>query len=317
MPAESFEVTYNGPNVGRGTINVYDLAPALLAIGDLIRDADRLLNSNRTSVELKVNSDFVSGSFGIHFVVEQLPVEALNQAFSFASVIDARALVHALFGAAKEHSEQIAEATVAGLIGIYKLLHGEKPKVGSITIQDNHGTINIDNRKIEVDAAGAQLYLNDSIRADIDQVARSVAKDGIRQLEISQNGKLLDTLGQEDVPFQIREFEMGVEDGQIISGSREALVKVVTANFENGKWRFSDGTSKFNATMADPVFQQKLDERQEGFYKGDLLRVKIRTDQMELPNGKIKSEHVIQEVLEHRQTGQQDQFRLRRGEKPE
>src|SRR5271166_583724 len=81
-----------------------------------------------------------------------------------------------------------------------------------------------------------------------------------------------------------------------------------TANFEEGKWRFSDGSAKFSASIADPIFQQKLDDRQEGFYKGDVLRVVLRTEQMEKPDGKIQTRHTIEEVLEHRQTGAQQRL---------
>jgi hypothetical protein len=307
MPTNSFQLKYVGSDVRTGAMDVYELAPALMAIGDLIRDANRFLNGDQATVSLKVDSDFEKGSFDIRLLVDQHVLETAHQTLEFASLIDAAGIVHALFGIAGDHGDKIVEGVVFGLIAIYKLLKGEKPKPGCVTIQDNHGTISIGDREIKVDARGAQMYMNDPIRADLDHVARSVAKDGIDKLEVSKDGKLLDDITKADVPARVKALEAQQESTEsVLTDTREALVKVVTANFEKGKWKFSDGGSKFNATIADPVFQQKLDDRQEGFYKGDVLRVVIKTEQTEKPDGKIQAQYAIQEVLEHRQVGIQE-----------
>jgi hypothetical protein len=287
-------------------MDVYELAPALVAVGDLIRGANRFLNGNQAVVSIRVDSDFKRGSFDIQLLLDQQLLEAANQSLAFASLVDAGGLIHSLFGAVKEHGDKVVEGVVLGLFTIYKLLKGEKPKPGSIVIEDNHGTINIGNRKVKVDARGAQMYMNDAIRSDIDHVALSVAKAGIDKLEVVKEGKVLEEITKDDLPARVKDLEAAHElTEHVLTDTREALVKVVTANFEKGKWKFSDGGSKFNATIADPVFQQKLDDRQEGFYKGDVLRVVIRTEQTEKADGKIQARYTIQEVLEHRQLGDQ------------
>ncbi len=308
MPTESFQLRYLGGEVGDGAINVYELAPALLAVGDLIRDANRYLNGDQASVNLKVDADFRKGSFEIHLLLQQCLLETANQTLAFASVIDASGLIRTLFGAAKEHSDKIAEGVIVGLFAIYKLLRGEKPQPG-ITIQDNHGVINVGGREIRVDARGAQMFMNDLILADVDHIVRSVVKDGIDKLEVLSDGKLLDDVTKEDLPSRVRALESPPESAErVLTNTREALVKVVAANFEEGKWKFSDGGTKFNAAIADPLFRQKLDNRQEGFYKGDVLRVMLKSEQMEKANGKIQARYVVQEVLEHRQTGTQQEL---------
>jgi hypothetical protein len=54
------------------------------------------------------------------------------------------------------------------------------------------------------------------------------------------------------------------------------------------------------------VFQEKLDNHQEGFYKGDVLRVILNSTQTEKVNGKIQTQHSIRKVLEHRQALSQE-----------
>jgi hypothetical protein len=302
MAAEEFHVTYKGDGLRDGAIDVYALAPALVALGNLVSDANRLLNGDRATVHLQVNSDFKKGSFDIPLLLNLRILETAHRSFEFAGTIDGAGLLHALFGAAKDNSEKLIEAAVVGLLAIYRVLKGEKPKPNSIIIRDNHGTINIGNKQVVVDARAAQMYMNDAIRADIDEVARSVAREGIEKLQVSKDGTILDTIAREDLPPRITAFESTtIPTEHALTNTREALVTVVTANFEQGKWRFSDGASKFSATLADPIFQQKLDARLEGFYKGDILRVRIKTEQTEKANGKIITVHTIEEVLDHQE----------------
>jgi len=148
--------------------------------------------------------------------------------------------------------------------------------------------------------------MNDPIRSDLDRVALPVVREGIDRLQVSRDGEQVNNLEKNDLPPRITSLQSEIESsGQILSSTREAFVKVVTANFEEGKWKFSDGASKFSAKIADPVFQDKLDNHQEGFYKGDVLRVLLESTQTEKASGKIQTEHTVSRVLEHRQAADQ------------
>jgi len=99
--------------------------------------------------------------------------------------------------------------------------------------------------------------MNDPIRADLDRVLLPVAKEGIDQLKVSKDGALLDELGKGDLPERLSAPEDATQSSdQVLTSSREALVKVVTAGFEEGKWKFSDGSAKFTATIADLSFRR-------------------------------------------------------------
>ena len=306
MPPESFRVTYIGNEVRTGAMGVDELASALQALGTLIRDSNRILNGDQATVALKVDSEFRKGSFEIKFLLEQQLVETAVQTFGFSSLVDVHGLLHALFGTAMEHRDQLAEVTLAGLFAIYRLLKGKKPEPKTLVINDNHGVINIGDREIRVDARGAQLYVNDTVRSDLDQIARTVAREGIEKLEVHQDEALVEQLSKEDLPSHVKALEAPQESTEHTqTDTREALLKVVTANFEEGKWKFSDGQAKFNASIVDPIFQQRLDDREEGFFKGDVLRVVLKTEQVERATGKIQARYMIEEVLEHRRAGLQ------------
>ena len=60
MSKTHFQLAYD---VRAGTMDVNELAPALLATGDLLREANKQLNGEGSDVAVKVQSDFRRGSF--------------------------------------------------------------------------------------------------------------------------------------------------------------------------------------------------------------------------------------------------------------
>ena len=98
MSQDTFQLAYDGSALADG-MDVYELAPALLSLGDLIRDVNRFLNQDRTSVAVEVQSDFRRGSFEISILLDQSIVEGAKQVLFGANLIDAKGLVELLFGA--------------------------------------------------------------------------------------------------------------------------------------------------------------------------------------------------------------------------
>ena len=66
-----FHIVYDGLALITNEIDVRDLAPALLAVSDVIREANKTLNGERTSIAVKVKGSFKAGSFGIDLTVAQ------------------------------------------------------------------------------------------------------------------------------------------------------------------------------------------------------------------------------------------------------
>jgi|SRR5579864_1072792 len=298
MSQDQFQLVYDGDDVRAGSMDVYDLAPALLSVGDLVREANRFLNEDRTKVSLQVRSDFQHGSFEISLLVDQGILEQARQVLFGGTVVDAKMLVEVIFGVPA--AVTATTTAIIGVLKVYKMLHGEKPKPQPTTvIEDNSVTIIQD---IRVEAKTAALYNNEAIRSRIDRVVRPVAKKGIDTLEVRKGTELIERIEKSEVPERVYESARESETAEQITDTREALLKITKANLDDkkGKWGFSDGNARFGADLNDPVYQQKLDNREVGFYKGDVLRVVLKTVQTAKPLGALKTRYSIEQVLEHR-----------------
>ncbi|WP_252720792.1 hypothetical protein [Acinetobacter radioresistens] len=72
--AERFYVIYDGWALEHHLMDVRDLAPAMIAVNDLLSNANKALNGDKADLNLKVNASFRAGSFGmeLHTVVHFL-----------------------------------------------------------------------------------------------------------------------------------------------------------------------------------------------------------------------------------------------------
>lgn len=69
MRTTHFQITYDGPSLAASEMDVRDLAPALLAAGDLLDAATRALHGERIKAQINVRASFKTGCFGIDFAL--------------------------------------------------------------------------------------------------------------------------------------------------------------------------------------------------------------------------------------------------------
>ncbi|HFK6718069.1 TPA: hypothetical protein ACGY1E_002343, partial [Listeria monocytogenes] len=84
----------------------------------------------------------------------------------------------------------------------------------------------------------------------------------------------------------------------------EVYLQIINVAFEHGKWKFSDGTNQFFASIEDEEFIAAVEKNQQQFGSTDTLRVILQNNQQLTSNG-LKSEFVVTKVLEHLKGAQQ------------
>ena len=301
MSKAEFQLAFDGPSLDAGTMEVGELASSLLAVGDLIRDANQELNENRAEVSVRVRADFKTGSFDVALLLDQSLLEQAKNLLIPGAVVGGAALLRFLFGT--EVGKKGVSGILTNVLDIWKRLRGEKP---NNAVEGKGEGIAIlvygDGNEVKVDASAGTLYRKDSIRSSIAGMVHPLAKEGIKTLDIRKGKKSINVVTKADLPptFGQTLALNGTSSANVLRDSREALLRVVRANFEKGKWGFSDGTASFSADITDEGFREKLDAREIGFYKGDTLRVILTTTQVVISEGQtFQTRYEIEKVIEH------------------
>lgn len=287
--AVSAQVAYDGVALRAGSMEVRTLAPALMAIGQLLQHANDLLNDGRTALAVKVKSDFKRGSFSIDFEL----VQTFAMAYMF---VGADALK-----TAKEIAEYVGFVTgkELSLIGLLKALSGGTP-ANTTTLSDGSVEIVIEgsNNTVNVTKAVYRLASNPDVRRAARDMVAPLEADGVETFEVREGRKVIESVRRED----LQSFELPAAVMRELAGvdpERVVVLEIIKACFESDlTWSFSDGSGgRIGAVMQDPNFLRRVAANERTFGKGDVLRVRMRSRPYMTAEG-LRTEHVIVEVLE-------------------
>lgn len=296
--SEKFHVVYDGKALEEHLMDVRDLAPAMMAISDLLTHANKEINGDKLEIQLNVKANFKTGCFGIEFVEH---LSWVNQIKDLLVGPTATALANAsgilglvgFFGGA-----------TVGVIQIYKKLKGNPPVKIEETV-DHAKVFYTETEYLKVDKRALRLYRSKVIASDIEKMLEPLSKDGIDSFYVVK--EMLD----ENVELfidkkEVEYFKFQDIDDHLSESITETFLQIESISFkEKNKWRFNNGGSTINASITDEVFLQKIDSGLLRFGKGDLLKVKLKTIQF-LAHTKLKTEFEVMEVIEHKTTKQEE-----------
>jgi hypothetical protein len=277
---ETIRILYDGDALKAGKMDVQELAPALLAMGDLFQQANRSLNGDKTQVSVQVRADFERGSFQVSLDVIQALYEQAKSVLLSDQYTTAKELIALLFGS-------------GSLAGLIKWLRGRKATAVT-TLPGGTVKIEINDMHIEVHGDVMRLYNESIVRESMHGVIKPLEKEGVELFEVRHARKILETVKKDEVPyFAPAPFEEPVSESE-----RIAAFEVVTVSFEDKyRWRFTDGNATFTAIIDDEQFFDSVQKRQVYFSKGDYLKVKLHTKTWQTEKG-LKTDYRITHVLE-------------------
>ncbi len=291
----TFRIGFDGPAVDNGEIDVADLAPALLALGELFAAANRALNQERAEARLKIRAS-EKGSF---VALLSLDVSFLTDLLDMVA-----AHPHRIVAADQLLELLIKGGTiVGGTIGFFKALRFLEGKRPDSTKKNEDGTtsITVGPTTIIVDQRTVVLLEDLRTREATEKfVSTALNAEGITAVSFDEesDGEPELTLTKSDV--SAAKVPEPLEDETTETTTiREALLKIVSAQFAEGYlWRFTDGTNVFTASMEDRDFLNRLDRSEVFLAKDDTLRCVIEETQR-LTGSRLKTETKITEVKEH------------------
>lgn len=298
MERTEVHIAYDGDALKSGVMDVQELAPALLAIGELIEHSNHILNGERAKMIVKVHSDFRTGSFEILLELAQ----GFSDQLAFWLGRDGRPWT------AVEIAQLVglSSGSSLGLIAFVKWLRGRAIK-SVIEIGNDRVRIEVegDHDFKEVTSAVAKLAKDARVRTSLRKLLRPIEQEGVDTFEVfDQQKKPVETIGKADLSY----FEPPRETEEATENKIEVWVQVIGVFFEDHrKWQLFDGQQKFYATISDVSFIKRVDGGLESFKKGDRLKVQLLIRQVAKASG-MHMEHEVLRVLDHWKTGVQTEF---------
>lgn len=294
MSNATFQIVYDGPILQDSTMDVNQLAPALLALGKTIEEANFALNDSHTKVVLKVKASFQSGCFGIDFDVTQSLMEQTLNLFKESPISTAKELVEYL---------GFVGGSIVGVIGLIRWVKNKK--IDEVVVLDNGNVkVIVDGKSIEVELKTIELYRSYKLRLALERaILEPLEIDGIETVALTTDPeKGFITIEKNDRHW----FKAPSQEEQLIEETEYDInLQIVSVSFkDDNKWRFSDGGSPFFASILHEEFLNRVHQSEESFTSGDILRVHIKKRQW-LSGETMKSEYDITEVIEHKKAGVQ------------
>lgn len=189
-------IKFDGPALEGKAMDVAHLAPALLALSDLVKSTNNFANGDRAGVKVLVSADLEQKCF-------ELTIELALTIWEQAKLLidDDRVLT------AKEIAEWIGiiGASTYGLFNLIKRLKGRN--IGSVTaleVLDGQNMVEIrvegEDDPIKTVQAVYELYANIQTRQKAVAVLAPLHEDGYETLEFYEDGDVYVAFTEEDVP---------------------------------------------------------------------------------------------------------------------
>lgn len=287
MDKTSFIISYDGIALRDHIMDVKDLAPALLAIGQVFDEANRSINNNKIEIKLQVKA-LNAGSFEVFFDLVQGFSDQIKTLFSGGGVSSILNFKELIFG-------------TGGLLWLIKELKGEKPD--KIEDQQN-GNVRLTFKRetIIIDFKLLRLYQDIAVRESIEKILTPLKENGIDSFSAKSENEELVRIEKDEIKY----FALpAIEDEIVNESEHQSAYSIVSLAFkDDNKWRLHDGNSTIYATIKDEMFIKKVDQNLISFTKGGVLLCKVKTTQWKTGDG-LKTEHEVLEVISHKPASRQ------------
>jgi len=302
MSRQSFQVAYDG-DIDTHAMDVQELAPALLAFGRLVREANAELNGKRATVKVLVQSDFEHKCFNINLEVIQTILDMVAGFLTSEEVKTARQILVDL--------GIIGGGSGLGLFGYLKLRKGRTVK--EVRDTDRQGIVIVqfgDGNNATISRDALQLSKNARIRSSVEGILAPLGNDGIKRLSFKDGDAELESANESDAKEILASFDVAMAPSEI---EEEAEPDTVTAwlrvyspvyDEKADKWRFWYGDHPIYADISDTNIAKDAIAR-GGSLINDLYKVKLQITQHLTKGGAIRPEFKILQVLDFREAPRQ------------
>jgi len=290
-----FRITYDGAALQTHEMDVRELAPALIAVGDLLDSATRAIHGDRVKAQTNVRGSFKTGSFGIDYSVAAnwlLRVRDLLASDSASATANAIEIL-AFLGL-------VAWKGKHGLLYVLAWLRGRK--IERVETGEQSAVLFVDDDSLQIELPVLDLLRDLAVREAVGRALAPLEHEGIDTFSAGTDTTIHHVIRKGEVHWYAPPV---VEDELLIDDVRQMAFSIISLAFkDDNKWRLYDGAATIHATISDAGFLHRVDQNVETFAKGDVLVCRVRVRQWHAAQG-ARTEYEVVEVLEHRTGGRQ------------
>lgn len=271
----SLLLKYKGPSVDDGRMDVYEVAGNMVAFSNFVVAAAHEVYGREIKVTAEV-SGFKQGSFETDLL--------FHVAGAAATLLTAAPDLHGLMVATKES------------LGLYRFLKGQKPAGVKHVNEKQVKVTNRDGQVTIVQAESVNITLSPAAGEAVERfVGHALNIPGVESVEVKTEKEEVQKITKDEASYY-RQIDLADAVNEV---AVNMALQIVQLGFrDNLKWKFFDGADTFTADIQDKDFLQRVDNG-EPFRKGDTLRALVRIVQSRRPNGTLKTERSVMQVIGH------------------
>lgn len=305
MSKQEFSLAYSGPDKKSDhTIDVDTLAPALLAMGKLIREANKEINGKTATAKVYVVSDFEHKCFNVNFEVVLSFIEQARTLMGTETAKDAKEILEwlDLLG-----SYALGGVSVLGLMRFLKWRNGRRIEEASeISDSDQTGLVRVrvegDRNDVTVHNHTYNLATSPKALSAVRDIFSPIGTEGFETLEVAGADGDTSEIPKDDADQIIASCLVGIDeandttpDVETTSAWLTVFSPVYDANAE--KWRFKLGKEVIYADITETKIVEDALAR-GGSMVDDAYQVKLEIETPKTPEGKSKKpNYKILEVM--------------------
>lgn len=240
-------IKYDGPALSGHEMDVQDLAPALLALADMVQLANKKFNGSQAAIKVLVNADVEQKCFMIDISLVQ---SLLDQAKGFLGTDEVKT--------AKDIAEWVGilSGSGIGLFGLLKFIRNAGQSDQALQIEssgDGNIIISGNGNQITVSKQVFQLAHEPKAVEKAKAVLKPLEKEGYETLAFLKDDKEVFWVGKDEAQGigELPSQPLAVIPSESVSQIR-GQVRIKSAQYEgNAQWAFLWNGRAINAEMVD------------------------------------------------------------------
>lgn len=266
MSRHEFTIAYTG--IGRESdhsIDVQALAPALLAFGRLLREANTTINGKRSTAKVLVVSDFEHKCFSINFELLVSLYEQIRALISTDSAHSAKDIL--------EWVGIISGSTVGTTLSFFKFLQWRRGRkisqVIPLTDVDKTGIVEVhvagDSNSVQIHNHVYKLSENPTVLRAARDAFLPLGRDGFDGIQLRDDSGIVQELHDDEIKNIVASCNVGIDETKETEPEIEttpAWLSVYSPIYDPKapSWRFRLGRDVIYADIsATSIAQQALD----------------------------------------------------------